>query len=246
MSGLVPSRGIRRAGRHRIPPHAIAVPWRRRARAATALHRRRRGRTRAGAGHPLRKRTPTSADPPVPERASCAASARLFFLVHALLCSMRFEDGHPKIVKRSQRRFDAPSDLVPRKTDETGAQRRYRYRMEIETTNLPNEWIEPRVDVFQSRAAPPVTLGGEVDAARRISRFGSRLPVDAHRSRSGRGLRPSSPGGSRLGTATHGRVRCPTFQRAADAVANLRRHRNTSHFLAQALRRPSKQPPRAW
>ena len=192
------------------------------------VHRRRRGRTRAGAGHPLRKRTPTSADPPVPERASCAASARLFFLVHALLCSMRLEDDHPKTGKRSQRPLDAPSDLVPRKTAETCAERRYRYRMEIETTNLPNECIEPRVDVFQSRVAPPVTLGGEVDAARRSSRFGSRLPGDARRSRSGRGLRPSSSGGSRLGTATHGGVWCPAFQLPADAVANLRRHPNTS------------------
>ena len=85
-----------------------------------------------------------------PERASCAASARLFFLVHALLCSMRFEDGHPKIGKRSQRPLDAPSDFVPRKTAETCAERRYRYRMETETMNLRNERTEPRVDVFQS------------------------------------------------------------------------------------------------
>ena len=145
-------------------------------------------------------------------------------------CSPVFHaaDDHPKTGKRSQRPLDAPSDLVLRKTAETCAERRYRYRMEIETTNLPNECIEPRVDVFQSRVAPPVTLGGEVDAARRLSRFESRLPGDARRSRSGRGLRPSSSGGSRLGTATHGGVWCPTFQLSADAVANLRRHPNTS------------------
>ena len=48
-----------------------------------------------------------------------------FFLVHDLLCSMRFEDGHPKIGKRCQSPLDAPSDLVPRKTAESGALRRY-------------------------------------------------------------------------------------------------------------------------
>ena len=67
-----------------------------------------------------------------------------------LRCWTRLEDDHPIVGKCSQRPFDAPSDLVPRKTAETCAERRYRYRMEIETTNLSNEWTEPRVGVFQS------------------------------------------------------------------------------------------------
>ena len=43
------------------------------------------------------------------------------------------------------------------------AERRYGYGTEIETTNLRNECLEPRLDVLQSRAALPVTIGGEVD-----------------------------------------------------------------------------------
>ena len=85
-----------------------------------------------------------------PERASCAASARLFFLVHALLCSTRLDDDHPKIGKRSQRPLDAPSVLIPRKTAETGAQRRYGYRIETETSNLRNECTRACVDVLQA------------------------------------------------------------------------------------------------
>ena len=85
-----------------------------------------------------------------PERASCAASARLFFLVHALLCSTRLEDDHPKIGKRSQRPLDAPSGVVPRKTAEIGAERRYGDRIETETSNLCNECTTAGVDVLQS------------------------------------------------------------------------------------------------
>ena len=85
-----------------------------------------------------------------PERASCAASARLFFLVHALLCSTRLEDDHPKIGKRSQRPLDAPSGVVPRKTAEIGAERRYGDRIETETSNLRNECTTAGVDVLQS------------------------------------------------------------------------------------------------
>ena len=39
VSGLVAVRSLQRAVRHRIPPHAIAAPWRRRARATVALRR---------------------------------------------------------------------------------------------------------------------------------------------------------------------------------------------------------------
>ena len=67
-----------------------------------------------------------------------------------LRCSTRFEDGHPKIGKRSQRPLDASSDLVPRKTPETGAQRRYGYRIETETSNLHKECTKAGVDVLQS------------------------------------------------------------------------------------------------
>ena len=86
-----------------------------------------------------------------PERASCAASARLFFLVHALLCSTRLEDDHPKIGKRSQRPLDAPSGVVPRKTAEMiGAEWGYGDRTETETSNLRNERTTAGVDVLQS------------------------------------------------------------------------------------------------
>lgn len=63
---------------------------------------------------------------------------------------MRLEDDHPEIGKCSQGPFDEPSDLVPRKTAETGAQRWYGYRIETETSNLCNERIEARVDVLHS------------------------------------------------------------------------------------------------
>ena len=43
------------------------------------------------------------------------------------------------------------------------AERRYGYGTEIETRNLRNECLEPRLDVLQSRADLPVTIGGEVD-----------------------------------------------------------------------------------
>ena len=61
---------------------------------------------------------------------------------------MRLEDDRPEIGKCSQRPLDAPPDLVPRKTAETGAQRRYGYRIEAETANLRNECTEARVDVL--------------------------------------------------------------------------------------------------
>ena len=63
---------------------------------------------------------------------------------------MRLEDDRPKIGKCSQRPFDASSNLVPRKTAETGTQRRYGYRSEAETSNLRNECTEARVDVLHS------------------------------------------------------------------------------------------------
>ena len=79
-----------------------------------------------------------------------------------LRCSMRFEDDDANFGKRSQRPLDASSDILPRKTAQTGTERRYGYRTEIETTNLRNERLEAGVDVLQSRAAPPVTLGGKL------------------------------------------------------------------------------------
>ena len=63
---------------------------------------------------------------------------------------MRLENDHPKIGKRSQRPLDALSDLIPRKTAETGAERRYGDRIETETSNFHNECIEACVDVLQS------------------------------------------------------------------------------------------------
>ena len=46
---------------------------------------------------------------------------------------MRFEEDYVKLGKRSQRPLDPYSDLVPRKTDEAGAERRYGYPIETET-----------------------------------------------------------------------------------------------------------------
>ena len=71
-----------------------------------------------------------------------------------LRCSMRFEDNDADFGKRSQRPLDAPSDILPWKTAETGTERRYGYRTEIETTNLRNERLEARVDVLPIASGP--------------------------------------------------------------------------------------------
>ena len=104
--------------------------------------------------HQCQQRCPTGRHARLPLRPSSS---------YMLRCSTRFEDDHAKIGKRSQRPVDAPSDFLPRKTAETGTERRYGDRTQIETTNLCNECLEARLDVFHSRAASPVTLGGEVD-----------------------------------------------------------------------------------
>ena len=48
-------------------------------------------------------------------------------------------------------------------TAETRTERWYGDRLQIETTDFLGEYDEPGVDVFQTRASPPVPLGREVD-----------------------------------------------------------------------------------
>ena len=76
---------------------------------------------------------------------------------------MGLEDDDAKIGERSQRPLDAWSDLVPWETAETGTERWYGDRFQIETTDFLGECDEPGVDVLQTRASPPVPLGREVD-----------------------------------------------------------------------------------
>ena len=77
--------------------------------------------------------------------------------------AMGLEDNDAKIGERSQPPLDAWSDLVPCETTETGTERWYGYRFQIETTDFLSECDEPGVDVLQTRGSPPVTLGREVD-----------------------------------------------------------------------------------
>ena len=66
-----------------------------------------------------------------------------------LQSSTWLEDDHPKSGKRSQRPLDALSNRVPRKTAETGAERRNGDRMETKASNFHNECSETCVDVLQ-------------------------------------------------------------------------------------------------
>ena len=77
--------------------------------------------------------------------------------------AMGLEDNDAKFGERSQRPLDAWSDPMPCETAETGTERWYGHRFQIETTDFLGECDEPGVDVLQTRASPPVTLGREVD-----------------------------------------------------------------------------------